>query len=124
MNKKLQPETNVSTSIQLAASSQQSRLFRNNVGLFTTLTGDKIRTGLGKGSSDLIGWTIKKVTQDMVGKNVAIFTAVEVKKEGYVFPKTPNETLKGQINFVNQVKKSGGYAGFARSDEEYKNILK
>ena len=60
----------------------------------------------------------------MVGKTVAIFTAIECKKEGFVFPKTPNETLKGQINFIEQVKKSGGYAGFARSDEEYKNILK
>ena len=121
---KLTAECNVQAKILLAASRLRNRLFRNNVGLFKTIDGRTIKTGLHNGSSDLIGWTQVKITPDMVGKTVAIFTAIECKKEGFVMPKNPNETLKGQINFIEQVKKSGGYAGFARSDEEYKNILK
>lgn len=123
MKNNLQPESNVQTKILLAASSIQNRLFRNNVGLFKTIDGRTVKTGLHNGSSDLIGWTKVVITPDMVGKTVAVFTAIECKKSNFIFPKTPNETLKGQINFIEQVKKSGGYAGFARSDEEYKNIL-
>jgi hypothetical protein len=33
------------------------------------------------GMSDLIGWTKIQVTPDMVGKEIAMFTAVEVKTE-------------------------------------------
>lgn len=124
MVNKLSPEATVLAKILLAASKLQNRLFRNNVGLFKTIDGRTVKTGLHNGSSDLIGWTQVKITPDMVGKTVAIFTAIECKKEGFVFPKTPNETLKGQINFIEQIKKSGGYAGFARSEEEYEKILR
>jgi hypothetical protein len=79
------------------------RLFRNNVGLATTANGHAIKYGLCKGSSDLIGWTSLEITPDMVGKKIAIFTAVELK--------TKNVKLSTeQRNFLQQVTDAGGIA--------------
>ena len=67
------------------------RLFRNNTGRgWVGKTNHKngnvfienarpLNAGLTKGSSDLIGWTSIEITPDMVGKKVAIFTAIEAK---------------------------------------------
>lgn len=90
------------------------RIFRNNCGVAffgkcvnikgigTVLT--KLRRvvyGLHVGSSDLIGWTTVSITKDMVGKRVAIFTSLEIKKP----KKQPTEE---QRNWLNVVKLSGG----------------
>lgn len=104
-------------------------LFRNNVG--TAWTGDAVslkdgsvlirnprilHAGLCKGSSDLIGWRSITITQDMVGKAVAVFSAIEVKgKKG--------KATKEQLHFVNTVLTAGGYAGIAKSPEDAKSIL-
>jgi VRR-NUC domain len=90
-------------------SKQGSRLFRNQVGAAYTPAGNRITTGLGKGSSDLIGWTAITITPDMVGKTVAVFTAVECK------------TVRGKLNaeqqqFLDVVKSSGGIAEVYRGD--------
>lgn len=76
-----------------------------------------IMTGLGvNGSSDLIGGTKKIITQEMVGTQVLIFTAMEVKTE--------NDTLKpDQRDFLAFVLSAGGYAGVARSPEDAKKII-
>lgn len=60
-----------------------------------------LNAGLCKGSSDIIGWKPITITPDMVGKTVAIFTAIEVK-----YGTTPVTTE--QQNFVDQVNKHGG----------------
>lgn len=44
-----------------------------------TIGGQVIKYGLYPGSGDKVGWTEKIVTQDMVGKQVAIFTSIEIK---------------------------------------------
>lgn len=76
-----------------------------------------IRAGLCEGSSDLIGWKSVMVTPDMVGKRVALFTAVEVK--------TPTgRPTKEQLNFIQRIKEAGGIAGIARSEEEAEYITK
>lgn len=75
-----------------------------------------LHAGLIKGSSDLIGWTTKVITPDMLGKKVAIFTAIEVKKPG-------GRATKEQQNFVDQVKISGGIAGIAKDEETAKAII-
>ena len=41
-----------------------------------------LHAGLVKGGSDLVGWSPLVITPDMVGKTVAMFTAVEVKTQG------------------------------------------
>src|SRR5260221_13322501 len=70
-----------------------------------------LHAGLVKGGSVLIGWTKVLVTQSMVGRFLAVFTAIEVKAEkGYVTPE--------QENFIDQVSKAGGRAAVARSEAD------
>lgn len=85
-------------------------MFRNNVGAYKDpKTGRFIQYGVcNPGGSDLIGWTPVVVTPDMVGKTLAVFTAVE--------NKTANgRVTEHQLNFIAQVLRGGGFAGIARS---------
>ena len=97
------------------AHTPRGRLLRNNVG--AAKVGNRfIKYGLGKGSSDLIGWTTVEITPDMVGQKVAVFTAVEIK--------TVNDrSSPEQRNFIEQVHKAGGLAGIVYNEEEYKKIF-
>lgn len=85
-------------------------IFRNNNGKFKNKYGQWVRFGLGTGTSDFIGWTIKTITQDMVGLSVAIFTAIEVKASDEV----PTEE---QQKFLDLVKKNGGIAKIYKGDK-------
>lgn len=100
------------------------RVFRNNVGMgfqghevagpsgFTTLDGARrIKFGLSEGSSDLIGWTSFEITPAMVGKRVAVFTALEVKRSARQKPSDE------QLNFLRVVREAGGI-GEVVSDPE------
>lgn len=123
-------ESNVTRLIMLEVSKfTGTTIFRNNTGM--GWTGNHNRTtdgsilirdarplhaGLTKGSSDLIGWTTREITPDMVGQKVAIFTAIEVKSER-------GRATAEQLNFVEQVRKSGGIAGIARSPQEARNLI-
>lgn len=75
-----------------------------------------ITFGLVEGGSDLIGWKPVVITQDMVGKTIAQFAAVETKfgKKG---------PTKEQKNFIERVRASGGIAGVARTEQEGKEVL-
>ena len=103
-------ETNILKRVMVKISSM-SRVFRNNVGLFTTDNGDKIRTGLCKGSSDLIGWVPVEITGEMVGKKVAIFLGIEIKSGR-------GRASRDQLNFIHQVRGAGGIAFITRSPED------
>lgn len=104
-------EAHLMRRIQMALAQAGPRVFRNNVGLFKTFDGRKIRTGLCVGSSDLIGWNPVEITPDMVGSKVAVFTAVEVKQPG-------QRPTKEQAFFLAAVKLAGGIACVAHSEEE------
>ena len=79
--------------IQIEASkSRKTTLFTNRVakawvgqlksyvnGRLELLNARPLEAGMGVGSSDLIGVTRITITPEMVGKTVAVFTAVEVK---------------------------------------------
>lgn len=107
-------EANLMRQIMLAVSKLKNvRIFRNNTGFDAT---NKVRYGLVTGSSDLIGWQTVTITPDMVGKQVAVFVALEVK------------TIKGratdeQKNFINVVNASGGKAAVVRSVTESIAVL-
>lgn len=118
--------------IRLALSScgVKTTLFRNNtakgwVGTIFKKTAELITlhdyrpltSGLHVGSSDLIGWTSVEITPDMVGKKVAIFTAIECKSAS-------GRASKEQLNFIEQVQKAGGRAGIARNETEAVNLVK
>ena len=112
-------EAAIMRQIQLAVSKQgDCRLLRNNVGVAVTKTGSVVRFGLAVGSSDLIGWTPTIVTEDMVGKRIAIFVSVEVKKSPRQKP------TQAQADFLDAVKKAGGIALVACSVEEVLTALK
>ncbi len=104
-------------------------LFRNNVG--TAWTGDAstlrdgsvlirnpriLHAGLCVGSSDLIGWRSLTITPEMVGQQVAVFSAVEVKG-----PK--GRATAGQIHFINQLIKAGGFGVIAKNANDAKKGL-
>lgn len=118
-------EQNLYKALQ-AKHSKHGILFRNNTG--TAYQGKRavynnrqvitdprpISFGLCVGSSDLIGWTEIIVTKDMIGQKIAIFTALEVKN-------LSGKATKEQINFIKQVRKSGGIGEILRwVDEDFK----
>ena len=122
-------ENNIQKRIMLTVSKLGTRIFRNNVGTawngknYATKDGKRvienaqlIRFGLCKGSSDLIGYTSKTVTPDMVGQKVAVFTAIEVKKKG-------GKQSPEQINFIKRLNDAGGLGGFAYSEAEAAAII-
>jgi len=111
-----QKETNVLKRVQLKATELGARLFRNQVGHYKLADGRRLTSGLCNGSSDLIGWTPIIITDDMVGGQVAVFTAIEVKTD-------TGRVQENQQKFIENVLRAGGYAGVARSDEEVKGII-
>ena len=109
-------EQTIQQHIRLACSKGDCRLFRNNTGTLKDANGRPVQFGLCKGSADLIGWTTRTVTQDMVGQQIAVFTSIEVKSSsGRVKPE--------QQQWLNAVQAAGGIAGVARSVGEAMDLL-
>lgn len=131
-------ETNLQKLIMLGVSKiGTTTIFRNNVGMgwigrsrrisqaqtvrlepgdVIIQNGRPLHAGLCEGSSDLIGWTETTVTPDMVGKKVAIFTAIEVKTDA-------GRVSASQMNFISRIRQAGGKAGIARSPEEARKLI-
>lgn len=132
MPNKAESEKSIMHRIMVAVSEVGIRVFRNTVGLafqgkperFTEETTVKVKpgdvlirqartvhAGLVTGSSDLVGWTSRMITEHDLGKTIAQFTAIEVKSEdGRLEPE--------QKQFLEVVRDSGGLAIVARSAEE------
>ena len=100
------------------------RMFRNNVGqgwqgqvvsrelgAVVIQNARPLNAGLCVGSSDLIGWKTITITPDMVGQQVAVFVAAEVKTAS---GKVTNE----QQNFLNKVTEAGGLAVVVRDENQ------
>lgn len=102
-------EKDIERLIILHSSKIGSTMFKNNVGMYKDQRGNVIRYGLCNGSSDLIGWTPLTITPDMVGKRIAVFTAVEVKKDKH----GKYQATKEQKAFISAVLNNGGFAGVA-----------
>ena len=112
-------ETDLQQRIRLAlGTSPNLRLFRNQVGsLPDPRTGRLVTFGLAKGSADLIGWRTITITPDMVGRQVAVFTSIEVKTErGRVRPE--------QHAWLTAVTGAGGIAGIARSVQDANDLVR
>jgi hypothetical protein len=105
----------VQNAIRLALGRGAARLFRNNTGALKDAAGRLVRYGLCTGSSDLIGWNTITITPDMVGQQVAVFVAIEVKDRGRPTPE--------QLRFIEVVRAAGGRAGVARTVEQAQAIL-
>ena len=92
------------------------RLFRNNTGTLYDRQGRPVTFGLAKGSADLIGWTTRTITPDMVGQTVAVFTSLEVKT-------ATGRVSTEQRQWLDAVQAAGGVAGVVRSVEDAQTLL-
>jgi len=109
-------EQQIQQQIRLSCSRGPVRLHRNNCGTLRDQHGRPVSFGLAKGSSDLIGWTTRTITPEMVGQQVAVFTSIEVKSPtGRVRPE--------QQQWIDAVQAAGGIAGVARSVEDAQQLL-
>lgn len=111
------------------------RLFRNNIG--TAIQGQRVKgkiesSGDGvvvikgaryvkygicnPGGSDLLGFKVVEITQDMVGSKMAQFLVIETKDYKGV-------ATKEQLSFIAMVISKGGLAGVARTKEEALSIF-
>ena len=112
-------ETTLQQQIRLALGTRSDlRLFRNQVGqLPDPRTGRPVQFGLARGSADLIGWRTITITPDMVGRQLAVFTSIEVKTStGRVRPE--------QHAWLSAVQNAGGIAGIARSIQDANAIVR
>ena len=100
-------ETAISNQIRLHASSRGVVLFTNPAGC-GKINGQFVTYGLTPGSSDLIGWVPVTITPDMVGRQIAVFTGVEVKT-------LTGKAQENQKIFRNNVRRAGGIACIANS---------
>ncbi len=93
-----------------------SQLRRGNLSAaIKTLTNPKlsrVRYGLCKGSADLIGLTELTIGPEHVGKTLAVFVAVEVKRA------KGGRASAEQLQFLDLVRRRHGIAIVARSPEE------
>jgi len=116
--------------IRLKLAGIGAKLFRNNTGVgwqgkvtarnnnSITISGPRpLRAGLFVGSPDIIGWTTVKVTEDMVGHKVAIFTGIEVKSS------KRQKASPEQERFIDNIKQAGGIAGVAYTPEDAADIV-
>ncbi len=127
-------ESDLMRLLQIRASAEGARLFRQNVGLawagnktvfgpgtFVLGRGDVLlrkarpfRAGI-KGMSDLGGWAPVTVTPGMVGAEIARVLQVEVKAGAPVTAE--------QQRWIEAVRAAGGLAGIARSEDDLIRIL-
>ena len=102
--------------IRQGLNTANTRAWRNNVG-FAKINGRPVNFGIpGKGGSDLIGLHSFTIQPEHVGKQVAVFLAIECKS-------ATGKPTKEQTNFINYIKSVGGIAGVARSIEDAEKII-
>jgi hypothetical protein len=123
-------EANVQASGRVTASKCGATTFRNNVG--GAWSGRKVKTlpngdivlrgsrwitfGLTEGSGDTVGWVSKTITPEMVGDQIAQFLSLEYKTK-------TGRASKKQINWHDVVINAGGLSGFARCDDDVRQII-
>jgi len=108
-------ESQIQSEIQAACNTGDTRAFRNNVAKIKH-QGRWINFGLCVGSSDLIGFHSMTIEPHHVGKNIAVFLAIECKS-------ATGKATPEQKNFINFVQSKGGIAGIARNTTEAINLI-
>lgn len=126
----MKSEAEVTDEVIIESSKHGMRLFRNNSGSFIDSRGVPVRFGLGNISkrfnklmktSDYIGWTPVVITPEMVGKTVAVFTALEIKEADWKY--SGDEREVAQKKFIDLVNNSGGIASFIKSVDQVKQMV-
>ncbi len=109
-------ESNLLPRLIEAAKKLGTKLYRNQQGSYKLADGRYITSGLCVGSSDLIGYSVRVITPDMVGQKVCIFTAIEAKAAS-------GRATERQMEFVKQIREAGGIAQIVRSVLELEATL-
>ena len=122
-------ESEIQSRALLALSHGDTRLFRSNTGtgwvgklisrVGRTITLQDYRplhAGLCRGSSDTIGWHTVTITPEMVGRKLAVFTAIE-------FKAARGRPTAEQAHFGEQVQAAGGIFGVAWSVGDAQAVL-
>lgn len=134
MTKYKTPEAEASDNVLLAANANGCRLYRNNTGVAYDQSNRPIFFGLGNDgvkrddsirTHDWIGYHTLTVTPEMVGKKVAVFTAIDAKKLGFVSKAVYSVGTReyGQDKFAKRVINAGGIAGFATNAEDVTRLM-
>ena len=110
---------------------REARLFNNPVGngwmgkviaekgdVVTLARARRVAYGLHVGASDLVGWKSLLITPEHVGRTLAVFSALEVKKPGGRHPVTPD-----QVRFIDAVLAAGGFAGAVTNTAQARHVL-
>jgi len=118
----MQTETDVQNLCRMRAQELGAVLWRNNVGAITPPDGRRapVRFGLANDSSRL-----NKVfkSSDLIGMTPGgRLLAVECKEPGWVWKGTLHE--QAQLNFIREVRRRGGFAGFAAAPGDVDRILR
>ena len=111
-------ETDLQRVLQMSYS-DKGRLFKVDNGLAYHRIGSEyvpFKYGPGVGVSDLIGFTKIKITEDMVGKELPVFTAFEVKTK-------TGRASEEQKNFIAMVEWYNGIASVVRSELDLKETI-
>jgi len=117
-------EAAVQQRVELAASKDGARLWRNNVGACLDQHGNMVRYGLANKSaqqnrhiksSDLIGITPVRVLPNMVGGVLGVFTAIKCKNGSWKWKGDEHE--QAQDRFLKLVQSLGGIARFENGSE-------
>lgn len=95
-------------------------MFRYQVGTFMAPDGSMVKVGE-VGVSDLIGMVPHTITEEDVGRTVAVFAAMEVKKPG---GQTAKHRRESQGNFLRMVNRMGGLGAIVRSPEDAEDMVK
>lgn len=124
-------ESAVTSHVRLAAAERGIDLWRNNVGVLKDATGRPVRFGLLNDSkqmnerlksSDWIGITPVVITPEMMGRTLGVFTAMEMKEEGWIYDPRDARAV-AQAAFHALVQRAGGLAGFASSVRDFLKIV-
>lgn len=132
------PEGKARQNVRLRAAEWGARLYKNNSGVAYDQGGRPVFFGLGnegkKGDEDIrtpddVGFTVVTVTPEMVGKKIAVFTAIDSKKLGFIVKSNYTKRTReyGQKKFFDIVNNFNGIAGFASCaadvDAIYNNFI-
>jgi hypothetical protein len=113
-------ESDLYGQIAIEATRLDHRAWRNNIGVARYKRNDQIyvvRYGIpGPGGADMIGYTKRIITLDMVGSAVAIFTGAECKVG-------KRKAEDDQSKFLEAIRNAGGIAGVCRSAQDYRQLV-
>ena len=107
--------TNLTNAVMLDISSLGCVVWKNPRGFDKER---KVTYGTGpNGAADLIGYRRVLITDDMVGKTLAQFMAVEIKAGG-------DRKKENQADYISTVNSHGGIAGFVACPEDAVMLVK